>query len=353
MKSISELDKNFKTSVAEKDDVKFYDINKKPFKIYGVFKSEEECKYIRIPSDIAKATSNGVEALNTNTAGGRIRFKTNSKYIILRCITDNVATMPHMALTGVSGFDLYADKKYSKTFIPPFWDLSGDYSGGYESIVEFDDNKMRDIIINFPLYCGVNDVILGFEESAEVLEGKEYAHKTPVVFYGSSITQGGCASRPGNSYQSILSRHLDFDFINLGFSGNAKGEDSIAEYIAGLDMSAFVYDYDHNAPTVEHLQNTHYKMYKKIRDMHPNMPIIMASSPNTAFGATTDKRIEIIKETLKKAKSDGDNNIYFISGQDIFNSYESEIMTVDGCHPNDFGFFCMAEAFEKILKNVL
>lgn len=352
MKNISDIDKNFKTSGIDKKDVKFYNVNEKPFKIYGVFKPEDDDEYIRIPRKIAESTNNGVKILNSNTAGGRVRFKTDSKYIILKCLTKTIGTMPHMALSGVSGFDLYADGAYYGTAIPPFFSLNEGIANGYDAIIEFRENKMRDIIINFPLYNGVSELLLGFESSAEVKDGEEYRHNTPVVFYGSSITQGACASRPGNSYQSILSRRLNFDFINLGFSGSARGEDSIAEYISNLDMSVFVYDYDHNAPDCEHLKNTHYKMYKKIRDSHPNMPIIMASRPNR-YGIDWQERIEIIKKTFEKAKNDGDDNIYFINGQDMLNSYDIDMMTVDGCHPNDFGFFCMAEAFEKILRKVL
>lgn len=352
MKNISDIDKNFKTSGIDKKDAKFYNISEKPFKIYGVFKPENDDEYIRIPRDVAAATSDGVKDLNSHTAGGRVRFKTNSKYIILKCFTKSIGTMPHMALTGVSGFDLYADGNYHGTAIPPFDSFDDGAAQGYDAIIEFSDNKMRDIIINFPLYNGVSDLLLGFEETAEIKEGNNYKYQTPIVFYGSSITQGGCASRPGNSYQSILSRRLDCDFINLGFSGNAKGEDSIAEYIATLDMSVFVYDYDHNAPNCEHLKNTHYKMYKKIRDTHSDIPIIMASRPNQC-AADWQERIEIIKETLERAKNEGDNNIYFINGQDMFNSYDPNMMTVDSCHPNDFGFFCMAEAFEKVLRKVV
>lgn len=347
MKSISDIDKNFKTSAPPKSDAKFYDISEKPFKIYGVFKPENDSEYIRLPRDVAKETSEGVEALNINTAGGRVRFKTNSKYIILRCLTKRIEHMAHMPLTGVSGFDVYADGGYAGTAIPP--DSADE---GFDAVIEFADTAMRDIVINFPLYSGVCGLLLGLENKSEVREGNLYRQPKPVVFYGSSITQGGCASRPGNAYESVLSRRMDFDFINLGFSGSAKGEDSIADYIADLDMSVFVYDYDHNAPSCEHLKNTHYRMYKKIRDKHPDMPIIMASRP-IPCDTNWKERIEIIKETLKRAKDDGDKNIYFINGQDMFNSHDCNMMSVDGCHPNDFGFYCMAEAFEKILRQIM
>ena len=123
----------------------------------------------------------------------------------------------------------------------------------FEDVLDYSERKMRSFVINFPLYTDVCELYLGLEESAKVEAAPDYEIKVPVVYYGSSITQGGCASRPGTSYQAIISRRLNCDYVNLGFSGNAKGEPAIAEYIAGLEMSVFVYDYDHNAPNPEHL----------------------------------------------------------------------------------------------------
>ena len=269
-----------------------------------------------------------------------------------------------MPLTGSVGFDFFADGKYLKTFIPDVENLKEYYAHfndkdyplilGYEDMIEFDDRKMRDIIINFPLYNAVNKVFLGMEDSAKVDAGNEYFHKVPVVFYGSSITQGGCVSKPGNLYASVLSRKFNFDFINLGFSGSALAEDAIAEYISNLEMSIFVYDYDHNAPSAQHLKDTHYKMYKTVRDKHPDIPIIMASRPNMCVDEEhIRERINIIKDTMKKAKAEGDKNVYFINGQDMLNSIDPNMMNVDTCHPNDFGSYCMAEAFGKVIEKLL
>jgi hypothetical protein len=133
---------------------------------------------------------------------------------------------------------------------------------GYESVIRFETRRKREITINFPLYSSVSALYIGLEENAVVEPSAGYKNKKPMVFYGSSITQGACASRPGNSYANIVSRTLGIDHINLGFSGNAKGEQTMADYIASLDMSVFVYDYDYNAPDPEHLQNTHQKCSK-------------------------------------------------------------------------------------------
>lgn len=141
------------------------------------------------------------------------------------------------------------------------------------------------------------------------------------------------------------------DYVNLGFTGSARAEDAIIDYISSLDMSVFVFDYDHNAPTPEDLRKTHYPALKKFREAQPDTPIIMLSRPNQCGGKKgAEERVQIIKESYQRLLDKGDKNVHFINGQDIFYSHDSEMMTVDDTHPTDLGFYCMAEAIEKVLK---
>lgn len=349
MKDISKIDSNFivKTSL-NKTDIKFYNVNEAPFKIYGMF-YDSGC-FRRMPEDIAKSVSEGVYNLHTHTAGGRVRFKTDSKYVAIHTKIPGVTNFSHMPLTGTTGFDLYVTEEkenYVNTFIPPF-----ETTDCYESVIDFNFAEMREITINFPLYNGVNELYIGLSEEASVNAADPYEIETPIVYYGSSITQGGCASRPGNSYQSIISRRFNADFINLGFSGSALGEDEISEYISRLDMSAFVYDYDYNAPSAEHLRNTHEKMFKKIRSCHPKLPIIILSRPKFYPTSGEMTNLEIIKTTYKNALENGDKNVYFIDGKTLM-SLAGNDGNVDNCHPNDLGFASMAKAVGDILENVL
>ncbi len=345
MLDISNIDKNFevKTNI-EKDDIKFYNINEAPFKVYGV--SFKDGRYRRMPEETAQSVSKGVHFLHSNTSGGRVRFMTDSSYIAINAVMDKIARRPHFAFTGSSGFDLYSDGHYVKTFVPP-----NDMENGYESVVEFEEKKIRDITINFPLYSDVINLYIGISENAVLKHSATYSNTKPIVFYGSSITQGGCASRPGMSYQSILSRRFNYDFINLGFSGNAKAEDGIIEYIKNLDMSVFVYDYDHNAPTVKHLRGTHEKMFKAIRKENPSLPIIIMSRPKFNLTDKEKERRSIIETTYKNAISNGDKNVYFIDGKALTQLCGDE-GTVDGCHPTDFGFASMAKALEDVIENI-
>jgi hypothetical protein len=229
-----------------------------------------------------------------------------------------------------------------------------DMTDGYEAIVHFPNNEIREITINFPLYCPLDDLYIGLQTDCILEEGCEYKYTKPVLYYGSSITQGGCASRPGNSYEAIISRRLDCDYINFGFSGNAKGEDAIVNYMSGLDMSIFVCDYDHNAPDATHLANTHNKLYKKIREKNSELPIILISKPDFDDNPTEAiKRRNIIYNTYINAIKNGDENIYFIDGQSLFNGEDRDSCTVDGCHPNDLGFMRMANVIGGFVQKVI
>ena len=345
---ISQIDRNFSIQTSLNiDNIRFYNIQEAPFFVYGVF--FENGKYRRLPEQVAKAVSDGVYNLHIHTAGGRIKFITDSSFVAIKTVMSAVGKMPHFALTSSAGFDLYVGKKeeYCASFVPPF-----NISDGYESVIHFADSAEREITINFPLYSSVADLYIGLDENAVVKKSSGYKHKKPIVFYGSSITQGGCASRPGNAYQSIVSRALQTDYWNLGFSGSAKGEPEIAQYIAGLDMSVFVYDYDHNAPTLEHLEATHQKMFSLIREQNPDLPILILSRPKYRLTETEQKRLAIIKRTHDEAIAAGDQHTHMIDGPTLMR-YAKNDGTVDIHHPNDLGFHSMAKVLIPQLRALL
>ncbi len=350
-RTLQEIDKNFAVKNALKTDgVKAYNVCEAPLKLYGLLPPQDaDDKFRRIPEAVAKSVSNAVWLLHANTAGGRVRFRTDSSYIGIYAKLPAIGRMPHFALTGSAGFDLYrrTDKgeRYVASFIPPFAiedTLRGEVTVKTAGIQEY--------TVNFPLYSDVSEVYILLNEQATVLPPTPYENELPVVYYGSSITQGGCASRPGNAYQGMLSRRLGQNFLNLGFSGNALAEQEIADYIAGLSMRAFVFDYDHNAPTVEHLQSTHERLFNTVRAKHPALPIICASRP-TAL--PNDKRVAVIRATVERARAAGDTHVYFIDmGEEIARSGIGDDFSVDGCHPTDLGFYIMANAFERVFRTI-
>ena len=348
MSNISDLDKNFKVETKIKaEDIQFHNVRNAPFKIYGVF--HDNGRFRRIPTEVAKTVNETVLALHSNTAGGRVRFMTDSPYIAIHAEMAGILKMEHIPLTGSGGFDMYMGHDpeiYIKTFVPPYA-----MTDGYESIFQCGSSAMREVTINFPTYSSVLELYVGLKEGSTILPPREYTIEKPIVYYGSSITQGGCTSRPGNTYQGVITRRLDADHINLGFSGSARGETTMAEYIAGLEMSAFVYDYDHNAPTLEHLQKTHEPFFKIIRQAHPDIPIVFMTKPIYKL-SQSDPCLKTIKKTYENALAAGDENVYFLDGTALMEmaGYDG---TVDGCHANDLGFRSMAKAVGDVLEKAL
>lgn len=348
MARISEIDKNLSViSKIKKENLCWLSANSELFNLKGVF-FDGDC-YKRMPTEIAEKVSDGVNYLHRHTSGGRLLFETDSEYVAIST-TGKSDHMPHMAFTGSKGFDLYLFEngkfEYYNSFVPPV-----DKVEGYESIVEFGSKMSRKILIHFPLYGGVSELNIGIEDDAVINNFDPYKKGSMLVYYGSSITQGGCASRPGNNYSAIVSQKTLTDFICLGFSGNAHGEDVMADYLANLPVSLFVMDYDHNdIGEPDKLAQRHSKMYKKIRDKHPDIPVIIMSAPWSK--RLMDSKLisrESVYQTYKGAKQNGDN-VYFIDGQEMFGEEFKNCATVDGCHPNDFGFVKMAEAVLKVIK---
>lgn len=333
----------------ERNGLIFFDAEDAPFKIYGVFK--ENGVFCRMPEEIAKKVSVGVYELYRKTAGGRVRFITDSPYVAIK-VECKPWKKSHFSLTGSVGLDMYSeydDKvRYEGTFRPPY-----DVENSFENVIDFDVVRERIVTVNFPLYSNVDKLYIGIKENSILKEAPEYRISKPVVYYGSSITQGGCASKPGSSYQSILSRRFNCDYINLGFARNAKGEDEMVDYIKGLDMSIFVLDYDHNANSTEHLAETHNKMFRAIRAEHPNLPIVILPRPKYYLNDLDKERFKVVENTYLEAKARGDENVYFITGKKLM-EIAGDNGTVDGVHPSDSGFLSMAyaigEVFEEIIK---
>lgn len=345
MTDIAAIDKNFQIETKiKKDDIKFYSIDEAPFKIYGVYK--DGGMYRRMPEDVAKSVSEGVHRLHTNTAGGRVRFVTDSPYVAIHAKIGGIDKLSFFSLTGIAAFDLYAGTLYMGTYIPPY-----KVEDEYEGVVELGSAEEREITINFPLYCDVKEVYIGLSDGATLKEPSPYVNEKPIVYYGSSIVQGACASRPGMIYENIISRRFNCDYVNLGFGGNAKAEDAMAEYVKNLDMSVFVYDYDHNAPNADYLEATHEKMFKTVRAANPDLPIICMSRPRFRLVGEDPRRRSIVETTYKNALAAGDKNVYFLDGKALSALCGCDGM-VEGTHPTDFGFASMAKAIGDVLEEI-
>lgn len=327
----------------------YLDVKNAPFRLYGFDNGFE-----RVPAEIAKATSESVERLARTSAGGRVRFRTNSDYIVVHGdfdYTENGTTWP---IAAQAGFDIYFTENGKQKFRGVFGGSKPTGQNYSENRLRF-TNEMKDVTIYFPVVTAFTNMYIGLHEGCVLEEMENYKYETPVVFYGSSIVHGVGAGRASTPYPSIISRRLDCNFRNLGFGGAAKAEKPIMEYIAGLDMSVFVYDYDHNAPTYEHLEKTHYEGYKIFRAKQPTTPVIMASRVDIdcCNRAENERWRALIKSNYERAKVEGDENIYFIDGEEIYPTELRDDCTCDGCHPNDMGYRYMADAFGKIIKELI
>ena len=365
MARLDEIDVNFKSDTITAEDMQVFNCLSAPFKIHGLYEPYKSERFMRLPADFAdcEGVNEGVRTLMFHTAGARVRFATDSPYVAIVAEVDFRGQMPHMPATGEFGFDMYAadvssrkDSMYKKTFVPN--GLSAE-NPRFDGFYEFDDSRMREITINFPLYSAVNKLYIGLKEGCRLEEAQKYTIDKPIVYYGSSVTQGGCASRPGTVYTSLISRWLDADHINLGFSGSDRGETALAEYMATIPMSAFVYGYGYNSPSIEYFAETYYPFYKIVRDKNPDLPIIMMSSPSCirirpeALAERMTKRRAIVMKAYLQALEEGDRNVHFVDGFSLLGTLEAEEATVDQIHPTDHGFYYMAKTLYPVLKSII
>ena len=343
----TKIDKNMKVETKiEREGLTFYDIDEAPFKIHGVFRDGD--RYVRMPREFAESVNDSIKWLNGHTTGGRVRFVTDSPYIAVKVQVSGESKFSFFSLTGIMGCDVYSGKQYYGTIIPPM-----DTTTEYENIINIPNPAEREYTINMPIYSCVHKMYIGIKEGSTLKPADDYQITKPIVFYGSSVTQGGCASRPGNAYPSQIGRELNADFVSIGLAGSAKGEEEMANYIASLDMTAFFFDYDYNANSSEHYKETHEKFFKIIRAAHPELPIIMTTRPKKHLTPQEAQRIDVMLETYNNAVAAGDKNVYYIKGTDLLDDSIAEAALIENTHPNDCGFASMARVMGNKLKEVL
>lgn len=353
MKKISEIDSNFTEKNINGCNLAFRDPKEPPFRIAGLAWFDAEKKFCRLPVDCLPQMSKGIQELSWHTAGVMVRFCTDSTTLAIDACLRSHDDMSHMPRTGSSGFDLYIGEGIEQRYVGTVKTDRG--KDTIQALIATElSREMKTCTVTFPLYNGVNQLQVGLDSNARIDTAPHYAYERPLAFYGSSITQGGCASRSANSYPHFIGRWLDAQVLNFGFSGNAKGELEMAKLIASLELSAFIYDYDHNAPDVEHLEATHELFFKLIRNAHPSLPIVIVSSPNFRRNVSRfSPRREVIQKTYHNAKSANDGHVFFVDGETLYGQEDDDACTVDGCHPNDLGFYRMAKGIYPAIREAL
>jgi lysophospholipase L1-like esterase len=364
---VEKIDSNMEIRKADENGLAWYAPSEKPFKLAGFNWFDKDRLYRRLPLKPEYELPPNVDSLSWCAAGGQIKFRSDSGKICLKVVLRDPGAMDHMPQTGMSGFDLYVGEPRKETFYSVTRFACGETEFTYE-MFNCEIRKLRNFTFNFPLYKGVNELMIGLEDGAEVQPPPAYRIDRQIVVYGTSITQGGCASRPGSCYTNILSRYLNVPFVNLGFSGNARGEPELARNMAAIENPAmFVLDYEANCVDAERLAKAMPEFISILRAAHNNVPILVISKIRYGQEALDDEKTgdnslklrnyreqckAIQKKIVTGLRQAGDKNIYFMDGAKLLGKNYWEC-TVDGVHPTDMGFFRMADGIEPVINKIL
>jgi len=314
---------------------------------------------VRLPARLKTTFRPAVWSLAHSPSGARVRFRSDTRTLAVRLEYPSAPNMANMHAYGQTGVDLYVDGIYFATAVA---DKEAKPGKTYERIL-FDFSKQprveREITLYLSLYKPVKVRGIGVDTGAKLSPAKSFSIAKPVVFYGTSITQGGAASRPGMSYEAILGRKLNLDFVNLGFSGNGLGEPEVARAVAEIDASCFVLDFGANHKTGEAMREVYAPFLDAVRAQHPTTPIIAVTPLYTSreeripnFKTDWQERREWIRRVVRERIKRGDKNLYLVDGAGLLGSNPGDGL-VDGGHPNDLGFYRMAEGLAPTLRRAL
>ncbi len=344
------------TLYAQQPSLQWVQIPSAHFEVDGLpWYAENGGELSRLPVKLKGSYREPVWTLAQSPSGGRIRFRTNSTTLAIRLDYPKASDMKNMHAFGQTGVDLYVDGVYRDTAIAGLDSKPGLVQE--HSFYKDQPRVEREITLYLPLYMAVKVVGIGLDADAEFQTPKPFALNKPIVFYGTSITQGGCASRSGMSYEAIAGRMMNVDFVNLGFSGNGKGEPELARTVASIDAAYFVLDFAQNNPTLESLKEVYQPFVEMIRAKHPETPILVITPIYSAHEAwTPDARLDGMRALIRQVGAQriaaGDKNFQIVEGTDLIGPSRGDGL-VDGTHPNDLGFQWMAEGLAARISEVL
>ena len=348
--AIAKFDPNMAQSQAlvDTNGVKWIDGRYLPLE--GRAFDDTEHYYDRLPSNVTEKVNGGVRWMKHHTSGMQFRFVTDSTQLAFKWMpyTRDLA-MDHMPASGVSGIDVYrydAEQggwRYVKT--GRIWDC---WKGG---TLTLDWEPGTPCLVNLPLYNGIKTFTLGIDADAKVaaLPPRKSGVVKPVVFYGTSITHGGCASRPGLGFVNLVGRHLDVPVVGLGFSGSGKMELEMSGHLARIDASCYVLDCLWNMSD-DMVARDYEPFIRNLREKRPGVPIVMAESCDV-FCRGANGKDRIMKALYDKLIAEGWTNLVYLPKDRMFTGDAEG--TVDGCHPNDLGMMSLSEAFGGAVREAL
>ena len=329
--------------------MKAYDFRQPPFRVFGVPFFEETGRLERLPPWMEERLPKEFVSwrLSRRCPGARLRFRTDSGEIGIRVRFASISVDPGMSLYSCQGVNGFAGSRYlglarPESYETPF--LSGSFRK---------DAAMEDVTVFLPRNEIITGIDILLEDHALLEPPTAYRYPVPILYYGNSVTEGACCSKPANAYSALLSRWLDADYVNFGFSGSAKGELVLADYIHTIPKSILVMDYDHNAPDAAHLRATHRAFFERVRTLEPTLPVVFMSASNFEWLPDAALRRQIIRDTYEGAKAAGDENVYFIDGQTLWGQTDRDACTADCLHPNDLGMYRTAQALRPVIEGIL
>ncbi|MBQ7191096.1 MAG: nucleoside hydrolase [Kiritimatiellae bacterium] len=305
--------------------------------------------YDRMPASLEgnKNINGGVWSQCFHTTGESFRFSSDAPWMRLQwSLIGAGLSMNHMPATGMSGIDVYTWTEKDGWR----YRVTGRPVSQYNNELTVWCAKGEPIQINLPLYNGISSFKMGVPKGTKIspLPPRKSGVTKPVVFYGTSITHGGCASRPGMSWVNIAGRKADVPIVNLGFSGSGRMEFDMVAYVARIDASCYVLDCLWNMG-LDGVKANFEPFVRELRRLRPDVPIICAEDCNT-FRDSTDKGA-VAKAVVEKLQAEGWKNISFLPNTEQMTRDGEE--TVDACHPNDWGMMHMGDGFAKAIRKVL
>ncbi len=312
--------------------------------------------YDRFPAKAEGLIRKSVWDLSENSAGICVRFKTDATSISARwTLRNRKIALTNMAASGVSGLDLYVRFNGEWRWLGA---ARPDSVTNEKKLTAGMSQEVRECLLYLPLYNGIENLEIGIPLEAKCeLPPLRPINMKPVVFYGTSIVQGGCASRPGMAYPAILCRRLDCTMINLGFSGNAICEPEIATLLAELDPAVYMLDPLPNMNS-ETVKSRMPEFIEKLRTVHPKTPIILVENTEMGDAPVNPSRREgysasnaILRKIFEERVKAGDRKLFYIRGDKLLGTDGQG--TVDRVHPSDLGFMRMADVMEPVLKRAL
>lgn len=370
---------SFEAAGQKASELEYYDVRELGLPVIG--KGFTDCirqndtvsdgYYTRLPASVQNSIRKAVWDLGQNSSGIAVRFRSDSKCIGAKWKLLNNFSMAHMAATGIRGLDLYALGEDNE------WHFAGTAQpNGKESrnvFIRKMDGRMMEYLMYLPLYDGVISLEIGIDSTASLLMPEnpdllplsaENPAEGAILIYGTSVTQGGCATRPGMSFTSILERWLHRQTINLGFSGNGRMDKIMADEIAKVPASVYVIDCLANCDYDIVRDSTEY-FIRTIAEANPQTPILMLSNYcypyhwlDAQFREDAAKENALWKEFCDKLRKEGYKNIKYIDLYSECNMKKSAIGpdhegTVDGVHMTDLGFLRYAETLLPYLEKAL